>query len=67
MRSKSFVKDLVYEEPFGYRVVHNVIRYILKYLLYYIMVTKINILVITNSNKTNFIYKLSQVKRHQLL
>ena len=23
MRSKSLVKDLVYEEPFGYRVVHH--------------------------------------------
>ena len=23
MRSKSLVKDLVYEEPFGYRVLHH--------------------------------------------
>ena len=25
MRSKSLVKDLVYEEPFGYRVVHHML------------------------------------------
>ena len=50
MCSKSLVKDLVYEEPFGYRVVHHMLLTILFYELYiYIFY---NLIFETMRNKT---------------
>ena len=48
MRSKSLVKDLVYEEPFGYRVVHHMLLTIFYelYIFYYNLTFK------TMRNKT---------------